>query len=294
MRKIDFFIIGAQKSGTTSVYQYLLNHPHICFSIAKELHFFVEEIFYKKGEDYLRNFFPADCDKYKLRGASYVHMLSNEECPERVFNYNPESKFIVILRDPVERAYSSYHYALQNSWEKSKNSFIKTLELEPERMKGTFTEKHDLAYFNNSMYYKHLRNWTRFFPKENFLLLKFDELQDDPENFIKKILKFLDVEDRISIFNGKKYNKTGKARFHFINRIFRNKEAPYKSFIRIIIPVKLRMWIRNNILKNIFRLNTIQKEYKPLSTTDREKIEKYFEADLFELKNNFNIDLIKK
>ena len=108
MKKVNLLVIGTQKAGTTSLYEYIRQHPDIYFSDVKEVTYFVEDALYSKGEDYYHSFF-TKIENEKIIASSYVHMLPCKKCPGRVKEYNPDMKFIVMLREPVSRAYSAYN-----------------------------------------------------------------------------------------------------------------------------------------------------------------------------------------
>ena len=183
--KVNLLIIGAQKAGTTSLYYYLKQHPSIYFSEVKEVNYFAIDEFYKRGVKYYHSFFPNHKNQ-KIIASAYVHMLPDPKCPERVKEYNPDMKFIVMLRDPMKRAISAYKYAIQNNWEKEEISFTKAFDLESERLKSD-KPNYDNMYFYNGLYYHHLSNWMKHFPKENFIILKDTDLKHNPEQVLSSI-----------------------------------------------------------------------------------------------------------
>lgn len=110
--KPDFIIIGAMKCGTTSLYYYLRNHPDIFMPREKELHYFVEEKNFKKGEDWYQSNFN---DKFRLNGEASTnytkkHLFSG--VPERMHKVVPKAKLIFLYRDPAERSWSHYIHSL--------------------------------------------------------------------------------------------------------------------------------------------------------------------------------------
>ena len=110
---IDFFLLGAPKAGTTSLFYYLTEHPQIYPSKFKETRFFLDEKLYNKGfQFYLEKYFPKS-ENYKIRGEGTPAYLGNCEIVapriKKTLEGN-EPKFIIILRDPVERAWSNYQH----------------------------------------------------------------------------------------------------------------------------------------------------------------------------------------
>ncbi len=255
--KVNLLIIGTQKAGTTSLYQYIRQHEDIYFSDVKEVTYFVEDELYKKGEGYYQSFF----QKYNgesVVASAYVHMLPCTKCPERVRKYNPNMKFIVMLRDPINRAYSAYNFAIKNGWENKKNSFEETIGLEKNRVEK---EEYDLMYFENGQYYKHIKCWQESFPKENFLLIRDTELKNNSEEVLKKIFLFLGIRDcsaRIDV--SKEFNRAGVARSSLLHSFLTNKNLVVKKILGCLLPAKLRVWIRMNVIKKIILFNQIDKE----------------------------------
>ena len=103
----DFVIIGAQKSGTSSLYDFVVQHPAILPAAKKELHYF--SLGYKKGEYWYRLRFPIRASQKLLSGEASPIYLFYPMVPGRMKKLLPDVKLIVILRNPVDRAYSHYH-----------------------------------------------------------------------------------------------------------------------------------------------------------------------------------------
>lgn len=290
MKKVDFFLIGVQKSGTTSLYEYLKQHPAIYLPEIKELSYFVRDDLYEKGEDYFNSFFQT-YNSQKVKGAAYVHMFPSEICPERVKAYNPDAKFIVVFRNQIDRAYSAYQFAVKNGWESSSNSFLKTMELEKRRLVGNFTERFELGYFNNGLYYKHLTNWLRYFPRKNFLLLTDQELKNNGNESLTNVFDFLGVDVNIDIDTTVIHNKAGTVRFGQLQKFLMNKESNFKKTAGKLLPQKLKVGIRKNLMQPMKKWNMLDKNYQPLSKEIREQAANYFKEDNQMLRSEFNISL---
>src|SRR5689334_4503511 len=126
--KVNAMIIGAGRSGTTTVYEYLKQHPEICFSITKELHYFSIPELYARGEQYFHSLFP-DYKDQKIVATADTYLLMDRDAPKRIKEYNPGMKFIIVLREPVARAYSNYNYSVNFGHEKKDISFLDTINL---------------------------------------------------------------------------------------------------------------------------------------------------------------------
>ena len=110
MTKPNFLIIGAQRCGTTSLYNYLIQHPQIVPSSKKEVHFF--DLNFHLGQSWYEKHFPEVSDNI-LTGEASPYYIFHPLCPKRIFDYDPSVKLIVILRNPIDRAYSHYRHIVR-------------------------------------------------------------------------------------------------------------------------------------------------------------------------------------
>lgn len=279
MNKVDFFIIGAQKAATTSLYNYLNQHPDIYMPEVKENHFFVEDRVYNQGVQHFHRFYQSYAGQ-KLAGGAFVHMLSSKEAPERVYNYNPEARLLVMLRNPIDRAYSAYHFAIKNGWESSKTNFFEALKLQEKRLSGNLTEKTDLSYFDGGLYAKHLSGWFKWFNKDRFLILLDTDFIEDSRLQMQRVFDFLNVDKSAEINTNLVYNKSGDVRLKSLHHFLRNKESKFRRNVGKILPFGLKSFYRQRVLPSIDKFNKTEKNYKPLSFKEREILFEYFEDDL--------------
>ena len=207
----DFLIIGAQKGGTTSLYNYLIEHRLIKTARRKEVHFFDRN--FHKGVSWYRAFFPTTLEKYIGESILKKPFVTGEGSPEYLFYPHcaakarrvlPDVKIIVLLRNPVDRAYSQYRHNLGWGHEKQDISFEDALALEEERTKEgrerAATEKnyHDFsyqraAYVARGLYADQLARWMDLFPREQFLIIRTEDFYSDPGAIYKETLAFLNV-----------------------------------------------------------------------------------------------------
>jgi hypothetical protein len=137
----DFIIIGGQRCGTTSLFNYLTQHPDVFPSCPKEVHYF--SIHYHKGVNWYRSHFPLVMqksyverghDRRFVAGEATPYYIAHPHAPQRIAETVPEAKLIVLLRNPVDRAYSHYHYEVKNGLETL--SFAEAIDREDERLAG--------------------------------------------------------------------------------------------------------------------------------------------------------------
>lgn len=201
----DFIIIGAQKGGTTSLYEYLVRHPQVRAAMKKEIRYFGEN--YSQGLIWYRSHFPLayKLDKRKfLTGESSPTTLFHPLAPERVAQTIPAVKLIVLLRDPVQRAFSHYQMNLRSG--RDHLSFEEALGREAERLDGAVEgviEGEDEAvyrytsfsYMARGEYAAQLERWYEVFSKEQMLILQSEELFQNPANVFRKTLNFLQLPE---------------------------------------------------------------------------------------------------
>ncbi|MBS1746343.1 MAG: sulfotransferase domain-containing protein [Bacteroidetes bacterium] len=290
MRKVDFFIVGAQKTGTTSLYKYLDEHPDIFMPIVKENHFFIDDKAYQKGENYFHQFYDS-YQSQKLIGGASVHMFSTLAVPERIYHYNKDAKIIIMLRNPVDRAYSAYNFAIKNGWEQPSNHFIDTIALQEQRIKGSFNEQTNLSYFYVGLYYQHISNWLKWFPKENIYIIFNNDLKKNAQKTVQDVCRFLGVVENVSINTDVVHNKSGAVRFKSIHFFIRSKDNKIKNTISNMLPFKIKYLLRTKVRKGLDKINMKEVDYKPLSNDERKIVFNYFDEDVKNLSALLNKDL---
>lgn len=221
----DFVIIGAQRCGTTSLYNYLIEHPAVSPAFMKETHFF--DFSFHKGVNWYRAFFPCAygfsavpgerCSQKRgsrpgagvkpkrgrqafVTGESTPYYLFHPRVPERVKQTVPEVKLIVLLRNPVDRAYSHYHHELRTGAEQS--PFEDALKRENEVLPReaakiledasyrSFSHVHH-SYLSRGIYVDQLRRWIELFGRESMIIVRSEDFCDDPATTVDQVFRFL-------------------------------------------------------------------------------------------------------
>lgn len=199
----NFLIVGAAKSGTTSMYSYLNQHPHIFMPKWKELSFFSMDPFgplhkVKKPEYYYRVFTKAS-NKFAVGEASTSY-LYDESAPRQIKKLLGTIKIIIILRNPVEMAYSLYNHQVRREGE-TLITFEAALAAEESRRKNiTFRKKcygwhANYYYYHRGLYFEQVERYLDTFEKDNVLILLFDEIIRDAVAVAQKAYRFLGVDD---------------------------------------------------------------------------------------------------
>lgn len=205
----DFILIGAQRSGTTSLFNYLSQHPEIHPSFPKEIHYFSNH--YHKGEIWYRSHFPL---RINIRKSTYHYkrnFITGEATPyylihpcaaERTSKCVPDVQLIVLLRNPVDRAYSHYHHQVKMGTEIL--PFKEAINMEDMRISGEIEKtKNDekyrslnlqnYSYLYRGIYFHHLQTWLRFFDREQLLILESEQFFNNPSRIIEQVYEFLGV-----------------------------------------------------------------------------------------------------
>jgi hypothetical protein len=202
----DFLIIGAQRSGTTYLYNNLCMHPCIAPALTKEVHFF--DVRFAQGADFYRGFFPLRLWKdikqlYHqplLTGEASPYYLIHPHVPRRIAKMLPQVKLIVLLRNPVDRAYSHYHHERRKGVETL--SFEDAIEYEATRLVGeeqrlqydeqynSYNHQH-YSYLTRGMYIDQLVRWLHVFPRDQLLIVQSEQLYIEPAIVLRQVFEYL-------------------------------------------------------------------------------------------------------
>ncbi len=291
--KVDLLIIGAARSGTTTVYSYLKEHKQINFSNIKEIHFFSVKELYNRGQKYYHSFFKKT-NNPKIFASADTYLFIDKNAQKRILKYNSQMKFIVMLREPVSRAFSGYKYAINNGYLKKKISFIEAIKNEKKFLNSTdnIVKQNNLCNAYQSLYYENLKYWFKFFPQKNFLILKTHEL-DNPKKLLKKISDFLKISDFPILSDKRKANKASSVKSKKLEQVLLNRNTFPRKLARKIIPQCLKNRIfKSGIVDKIHKANKTDKNKLNISLSKEDKVfaKEYFKEDLDNLQKNFRID----
>lgn len=195
--KPNFLVIGAARSGTTLLHQYFLQHPEIYvpFSKQPEPHFFLKTANYIKGDEWYTQTFFSDVRDEKAVGEISTSHLYGENVARRIFEFDPNMKLVILLREPTQRAFSSYWHSKKNGIEKL--SFQEAVLTEDSRMAALDGEKLEIApfaYIGRSKYATQIERFLQYFKKDKFHISLFEDLTIDGPGEMKKICDFLEVD----------------------------------------------------------------------------------------------------
>ena len=275
MKKIDFMIVGAQKSGTTTIYDFLAKHPNVFVPEVKEIRYFCYDEFHQKGERYFDTYFSL-AGESRLWGIAYAHQLYFANTAKRVHDYNKNLKLIAVLRNPIERAYSAYWFARRNQLEPC-DTFEEALGLEQRRKDGSFTEKAELTYLSHGHYYEQLSAYLGFFDKSQLHVIVTDDLKGKPARVYGDLLDFLGLpsatlESSVDFHS----NTSGWPRFAVLHKFLVAGDAWYKKCFRAVICDNLRYRVRRNVLRPLIRHNIRPFKYPAISKETSARLQQYY------------------
>lgn len=186
----EFIIIGAQKSGTSSLYYYLSQHPSLKLSVEKEIHYY--NYYQQRGKDinWYKSFFPLRIKSInKKTGEASPYYLFDENAAERLKRDIPDIKLIALLRNPIDRAYSAYNMNVTQGNHEHLQSFEQAIANTDLSMEAS------QVYLLRGQYANHIKNWLKYFNRDQFLFIKSEELFKNPKSILKKVYKFLEIEE---------------------------------------------------------------------------------------------------
>tara|TARA_S200000501_G_C20772488_1_gene721207 strand:+ start:51 stop:971 length:921 start_codon:yes stop_codon:yes gene_type:complete len=287
----NLLIVGAAKSGTTSLHNYLKQHPSIFMTEHKEPHFLINS---QIGESRIHNavvkldkykkMFKTQ-DAYKYKGETSVMYLAFPDFSiHGIKKYlEKDVKIIILLRNPVERAFSGYLHNLRYNSDENLN-FEEAIQRSEQRYHENIHITPDTRYLYIGEYYSQVKAFMRAF-KKNVHVILYDDYVRNIDLCLDNIFDFLEIE-KIKINTSIKYMKGGWLfKYNFIRDLL-IPENNLKSLIKNILPnKKLRQWLKKVVI-NITTVNSPE-----LSFIMRDKLQDYYKEDILNLGRLLNKDL---
>jgi len=216
MSKVDFFIVGAPKSGTTALYSYLSTHPAIFLPEHKEPSYFAFDYpniggRLKTLEDYEKLF---SSHTRKIAGDGSVCYFGSETAPKAIKDYNPSAKIIIMLRNPVELFLSEHSQLLYSFYEVIEDPYqawkMQSLRKNGKPLPSSCREPETLQYNKVCSLGKNLKTYRDLFPEGTILTIFFEDFILSPQTVYNKVLQFLELKD-----DGRKdFPKINEAKLH--------------------------------------------------------------------------------
>jgi hypothetical protein len=230
-----FFVIGAQKAGTTSLFRYLATHPDIFGSLKKETKFFCKPTpSPKRPQGYDTYFAGRTGERWAFEASPhYTQFPKYTGVPQRIHAAFPDARLIYVIRHPVERIYSHYIFRLASPSGRENKSFEEALRDNP-------------VYIDTSSYYRQLAQYLELFPSSRIHVLLAEDLARDPRSVLRQVFEFLDVDASFEPPNLKTMYNEGKQRTTMMAPAIRG--LKHSSVYRHI-PWALKRWMKGRLRK---------------------------------------------
>ncbi|WP_179318041.1 sulfotransferase family protein [Winogradskyella helgolandensis] len=274
---INFYCVGAQKAGTTTLHDILIQHPDIYLPETKEAHFFDEDEKYELGFNWYRDAFFPNYNNQKITGSCNPEYMYFEDVPERIFKtLGKDVKLVFIFRNPADRAFSHYLMSKRRCIEEA--TFSEGVALEAERIQKDYFNKTHFSYTSRGFYAKQVERYLKFFPIENMFFIRFeDDFIKNRKETVDALLKFLEIE-HIDLDVNLKSNVARSSKFKFIQS-FIYKDNIIKSFFSFFVTQKLK----NSIRKSIYNVFMKPEKKSSLDAETRKALLDTYEKDIVRL-----------
>lgn len=282
--KIDFIGIGAPKTGTTWLAEILNEHPEVCISEPKEIHYFNEKNSfahsfvnknYKKSFEWYKKRF-KHCSKENIKGEFSTGYLMDKKAPILIKKRFPRIKLIACLRNPVDRANSNF-------W-----MFKEYLKVEHRSIERAMREEGE--YIERGLYFKQISRYLKYFKKEQILFIFLDDIKNEPEKIVRDLYEFIGVSDKNFVPKNirKKRKNSRKSRFKFLIVFL----GLLNGFLVNLGLSGLVNRMKKLGFKRVFyKLNSKKINYPDLPSKTKIFLKKSFKSDICKLEKLLNKDL---
>ena len=287
-QKPEFFIVGAPKCGTTTLYSWLKQHPDIFMPTSKEPHFFAQNLSnrycrIRDEESYLSLFF--DAHENQVCGEASVLYGFYPESIKAILEFNPKAKIIFMLRHPIDMIIS-YHGQLLVNLEEDQKAFESAWRLSEPRKNGanlpkTMQDLDLLDYAHIGALGHHMKNIIDIVPEDQRLFLLLDDMAEDPAALHARVLAFLGVQSH-PLKSYEKENEAASLRWPWLQTYISER------------PIIVR-WISGFLKKLGFKpsqiiqkINRKKREKVEIDQMFRKELEKFFKSDIEAIEKFFN------
>ena len=213
----DFVVVGAMRSGSTSLYRYLADHPDVFMPATKELRFFERN--YDQGIEWYRSQFDPGAHA-TVRGEASPQYLASQEAMERLARHVPGVKGIAVLRHPVDRAYSHYQMGVERHGED---------RTWPQVVEDELAGRGDTAYLARSRYAGQLERAIDLLGADRLLTLCFEHLRDEPDREFLAVCRFLGIREEVPASVGSQVNAYFQVRSPLVRSLSKGRFVPRRA-----------------------------------------------------------------
>ncbi len=289
-RPIDVMIVGAQKAGTTSLLRYLGEHPACISHPQKEFSYFTDKAEYAEGlAAALKKYYAHKeyTDKTKII-AKNAGLFTDMNGLARLKKNSPDCQLVFILRNPVERTYSSY--LMEKNFGTVKFDFEDLPEMIKKHQNNNENTWDFDFFIEYSLYSHHLKNIYSLFPKENVNIVLYEDLKNNGAEVCKTIFRKLKIDDSFLPNVEMKHNVTQKTRSNFyaraVKHLLRN-HNPIKKLIKRFVPGH-KVYKYGELLRDV---NKTEKKHEPINAEVKQFLVDYYRPYNKELEEMIGKDL---
>ena len=282
----NFVVVGAPKSGTTSLFYYLKQHPDVWLPEKKELHYFSFPYLAANaagpGDQVVLSSLCANLESYQACYAgcegvvrvgdfspSYLYF---SQCAEAIAEALGIVKIIIMLRNPTDKAYSQYMHLIRENRERL--SFGEALKQERARQQSGWSDI--WRYAESSLYAERVQKYGEVFGRENLKVIVFEEFVRDTQRSVSEVCEFLGLSVMRELDTSKQYNRTGNPRSKIVSSFF-SRDSTVKILAKKAMPESIRIKLRNFLVD----LNTGKKP--GMEGDEKAYLDDYFAQDIEEL-----------
>ncbi|MDY6785776.1 MAG: sulfotransferase [Cyanobacteriota bacterium] len=293
MKLPNFLIIGVQKAGTTSIYNYLKQHPQVYMSPVKETNF-LEQDWEQRFKDGSRtpnakkidtfekycNLFKGVKDEIAIGEDSPNYLFHYDTSIELIKRYVPQAKLIAVLRNPIERAHSDYLMHVRDAIGEKHKTLLEQVQY----------SAHKSFVLRKGFYGAHLQHFYDNFDREQIQVYLYDDLCKDAVKFMQGMYQFIGADPAFTPDVSKKAQTAAVPKNQFVNKLLR-KQNPLRvavgSTLKLFLPEEKRQEIRSNLI----RLNSGDKSNATLSSEERQALVNLYREDILQLQGLIDRDL---
>ena len=277
----NFLIIGVEKGGTTWLHTQLIKHPEIFLPNTKEIHFFnkynsnfIAHDYFNLGLNWYLEFF-KEYEGQRAIGEVTPMYICDPEAPLRIKKTLPDVKLIVMLRNPVDRAYS--HYWMAKHKNHTNLTFKEVIEQEEPR------------FIQRGLYYKQLKTYYELFNPNQIIVLFYDEVFKNPEYWLSKVCNFLGVNSTYYQNDSSLSDKVFQASAYRSSFLLNKQNYVVHKMRKNKIMSSMLNWLkRNGFSDQVKKFNAVEKSYEKISESDALLLQNYYQGDLEALSSLLN------
>lgn len=272
---IRLMIVGAQKAGTTSLLRYLSNHPGICTHNQVEMTYFVHSAEYAQGyAKVFQRYFPCSSKDAPVILAKSVSIMLLPDAVARLYKHNPQAQIVVMLRNPVDRAYSHYWYSRRRGWE-DEETFEAAIKEKPDGSTKDPIKKVNVDYLANGIYINHLAQLVSVFDQDQIHVVLLKDLKENPTGVCQTLFGlFNELDDTFEPDTERAHNRSAAYRYRSLALLTSSRTTlpTFKNIGRKLIPDRIMDHMRDLIK------NANEQEFKPppMGSATRSRLTAYF------------------